>query len=65
MMSVKQIAVRQDAKKLVTWVEGDSRLKPGVRIELKGENGLWTVEKVYQSTLEKSMIQHSWNVGGL
>ena len=64
-MNMKQISVHQESRHLTTWVENDSRVKPGAQIELKGLLGFWTVDSVYSTILDKSAIEHSWNVGGL
>jgi hypothetical protein len=61
---MKQIAVHQGTKNLVTWVQDDARVKPSVRVELKGEPGLWTVDAVY-SRVDVGMVNRGWNVGGL
>ena len=56
---------RGDGATLVTWVENVSDLKPGVTIDLKGEDGLWVVSEVFSQKLNRNVISRHWNVGGL
>ncbi len=60
-----QVEVFQNSSRLVTWVEDDSRLKVGTRIELKTEQGLWNVARVYRTKVEQQDINRNWRVGGL
>lgn len=60
-----QVEVSHGDRHLVTWVEDDSRLKPGVRIELKNQVGLWNVVRVYRTKLELQDLNRNWRVGGL
>ena len=59
-----QVVANQGATHILTWIEGDKRVKPGVQIELKGEEGLWTVLQVY-SGIPDATINRGWHVGGL
>lgn len=60
-----QVEVSHRGQHLVTWVEDDSRIKPGVKIELKNQVGLWNVERVYRTKIDQQDLNRSWRVGGL
>lgn len=42
-----QCAMRQKDRRAVGWIEARGA-KIGVRVEIKGEDGLWLVESVYE-----------------
>lgn len=42
---------------LITWVESDKRLKKGVKVTLKGDDRVWTIDEVYGEA-ELSQIDH-------
>jgi hypothetical protein len=50
----------------VTWVEAVLNPKPGMRLEMKGDKRMWTVEQAYVLTpMESNDINSTWKVGGL
>lgn len=56
---VTQVSLRNGDKLMTTWVDADSRLKPGVKLELKKVEGLWEIEKVFTTQEYKDF--HGWD----
>lgn len=61
----KQISAHQGRKHIVTWVDTPERIKAGYAIELKGQDGLWFIDDIYDVCVERSDINRTWRVGGL
>jgi len=63
--NMKQIEVRKNNIKRVTWTDEDILLKKGNLIKFKNEESYWTIDKVHNISIEKGSINRSWHVGGL
>jgi hypothetical protein len=62
---MKQIQVSHNETKMVTWTDEHKQLNPGNFITFKGETNLWKIDHVYEPSLAKCDIKHTWHVGGL
>ncbi len=51
--------------RMVTWLECDSRLQPGVHITLKDSHEVWIIESKGEESHPMSNLGKHWDVGGL
>ncbi len=61
----KKVSLRKKDSHQICWVDTEKNFKVGDSVELKGVEGLWKVEQVYQTELEKNAIRTDWKVGGI
>lgn len=51
-----QCALAQGERRTVGWIE-ERGAKRGARVEIKGEDGLWDVEAVYEPSYDASWLE--------
>jgi hypothetical protein len=64
-MKMVQVKLRYKNAELVTWLENDKRLKPGVKRSLRQETSFYEVVEVYTTVVDFININTTWLVGGL
>lgn len=64
-MKLRQVELESKTTHLITWIEDDARIKPGVHLTLKGDDTEWRVVAFYDSSVVLSEINRTWRVGGL
>lgn len=64
MMLMRQVELKLDQRRMVTWVDDHPKLCRGNLLRLKDSLDLWKIDKVHDS-MEKKSINRTWHVGGL
>lgn len=65
-MKYIQVLLKHDDVKQVCWLPTkDYKLRPGMKILLKGDDTVWTITIVWPTIIETKDINRGWHVGGL
>lgn len=55
-MTYVQCDLRQENVMLTTWIPKEKGVGKGARLTLKGEEGIWTVDKTYSEATEEQVL---------
>lgn len=60
---LRQYELSQNENRLICWLPADSRLRSGVRVTLKGLDGVWNISTVYKHQRHPDELRfgRGWN----
>lgn len=64
-MKKRSSYMERTGQKMVSFIDGVRPDMTGAIIDLKGLEGLWVIDKIYDQEIESHQIRRNWHVGGL